>query len=496
MNKFRGKYIVLILALFTGWTEGAGAQSVGKVITLPEALDIAYRQSLQSLEAKNLALVSYWNYKNFKAELLPSLTLEGTLPYLDRSLKNYQNDDGSFRFVRNNYLSEDLSLNISQNISLTGGTVSLQSSLMRIDQLGKRPVGTGYLSIPASLTLIQPIITFNSLRWSKKIEPIKYEESLKQFSVNVEGVFLQTINRYFDLLLSMVNRDIAEQNLKNSDELVKVAEAKRERGLISENDLQQLLLGKMNAQAELIQVRQDYQKKMFALSNFLGLEDNAELSPVIPGQYAELQVDFQRVYDLALSNNPFSENIKRRLLETDMAIAKAKAERGFKLDFYASVGYTGSSTDLWPSYQDLQDRQVASLGIRIPILDWGKGKSKVELAKSKQEVEKGRIEQEKNDFEQNIKILIRQINDQPIITRMFEQADSLARRRYETAYKMFVMGKITVLDINAAQNEQNAARRNYINQIYFSWLYNYKLRQVALFDFVQGRPIVHDPSIH
>lgn len=470
------------------------AQQIPKrVMTLREALDIARRQSLDALVAKNTMRIAYWQYRDFRADMLPSLTLDGTLPSYNRSLNSYQLDNGSYKFIPSNSISENLALSVTQNIPYTGGSISVQTQLQRIDQLGDQR-STNYMSIPGIITLNQPLITSRPLRWSMKIEPIRYQEAQQQYCVDMERVFIQTINCYFDLLLSTVNESIAEQNLSNATELYSIALGKKKLGLISENDLQQLRLGKLNASASVVTARQDREKKMSAFRNYLVINDKTNIELAVPEEFPDIDITLEEVAELAGRNNPITYSVERRLLESQQLIADARASRGFRADVFASFGFSGTDTRMWPSYKNLQNTQVVSLGLRIPILDWGKGKGKVQLAKSRQDVVKVQVEQETMNFEQNMEISVRQYRDQAELTRIFREADSVARLRYKIAFETFVMGQLSVLDINSAQVEQDNARRNYVTQLYASWLYYYNLRQIALYDFVDRKNIIYDPN--
>lgn len=482
------------LVSLCGLCTHAYAQKQEHRIALDQALAIAEDQSLEALEAKNFLRIAYWEYRSYRADLLPNIVMDGTLPNLNKSLTNYQNEDGSFSFIPNRLLSENLSLAVTQNIPQTGGTISVETQIQRIDQLdAPQGNGTNYLSIPAVLTLSQPLLSFNPLKWDRRIKPIKYTAAQKQFVVDMEGVAIKTVNYFFDLLLCQVNKNIAEQNLKNSKTLYEMAEGKKKLGLVSENELQQLKVGYLNASANVVVVQQDFERKMYALRNFLGYDDNYELIPDVPDEMLlNFNYDYPQVMEIVRRNNPFTENIKARLIESEKLIAQAKSERGFRLDLFASIGFTGTDITFPQAYNNLENRQMVNVGVRIPILDWGRGKGKVELSHSRQKIEEGRIERETLDLEQNVQMLIKQIRDQAGLTDLFRQADSLAQNRYKIAFETFVMGQINVLDINVAQSEQDQARRNYITQIYYSWLYYYSLRQITLYDFQQQQDIIND----
>ena len=282
----------------------------------------------------------------------------------------------------------------------------------------------------------------------------------------------------------MVNRDIAEQTLRNATQLYDIALGKKHLGLISDNDLQQLKLGKLNASAGVVIARQDYDQKMCDLRNYLGFNDHVVVEVTIPEEAPYVSISLEEVMALAKANNPITHNARRRLLEAQQIIAQARANRGFQANIYASLGFTGSASSMSPAYRNLQNRQVVSIGVRIPILDWGKGKGRVELAKSQADVENNRVQQEMMDFEQSIMLAVQEYQDQQGLTAIYREADTVAQRRYKTTFDTFVIGKISVLDINAAQSEKDQAKRNYINQLYMSWLCFYNLRQITLFDFL------------
>jgi outer membrane protein TolC len=450
---------------------------------------LAEHQSLDASIARNMLLNASWQYRNYKSELLPNVVLDGTLPSLNRSLSTYQKEDGSYGFVKNNMLGENLSLSLQQNIPFTGGTFTVQSQLQRIDQLDNKT--TGYLSVPFAITLQQPLFHAKTLRWSMRIEPERYKEALKQYQVNMESVYLNVINYYFDLLLAKVNLDIANINFDNAVKLYDIAKGKRSLGLTSQNEMYQLELNRVNAESNVISVMQTYDSKMLSLRNYLRMKSDDTFIPVMPEGFLHLDITAKHVTELAVKNNPITHNLNRRIMEAQKQIDQAKANRGFRADLYASLGNTGSDPALPDSYRHLSSREVVSLGIRIPILDWGRGKGGVKLAESEKEVVTRQTEQIQLNFEQNIILSVSQFRDQSKQVNLAHHADSIAQLRYETAFQTFVMGTINVLDINSAQVERDNAKRKYINELYLSWLCYYNLRQITLFDFITNTDVKH-----
>lgn len=450
-------------------------------ITLKEAITLARVQSVDAAVALNELKTSYWEYRTFRADLLPEINLSGTLPNYNKSYSSYQNQDGSYDFVRNNTLGLSGAISIDQNIWLTGGKLSLTSSLDYFSQLGTGG-DRNFMSVPVTLQLTQPIFGVNNMKWNRRIEPVRYAEAKAAFITATEQVTMQTITYYFNLLLAKETLGTAKQNQTNADHLYEVAQAKRKMGQISENELLQLKLSALNAKAALTEAESDLNAKMFQLRAFLGVGENEILSPVVPESVEGVAMEYNMVLNKALERNSFAQNIRRRQLEADYEVAAARGNLR-SIDLFASVGYTGKDRDFSAVYRNLQDNQIVQVGVKIPILDWGKRRGKVRVAKSNRDVVQSRIRQEQINFNQDIFLLVENFNNQAQQLAIAEEADVIAQQRYKTSIETFLIGKINTLDLNDAQNSKDEARRKHISELYYYWYYFYQIRSLTLWDF-------------
>ena len=69
------------------------------------------------------------------------------------------------------------------------------------------------------------------------------------------------------------------------------------------------------------------------------------------------------------------------------------------------------------------------------------------------------------------------------------KTDITAERRFEVARRLYLMGKSTILDLNAATQEKDAARRNHISALQNFWSLYYTLRSLTGYDFEKGEEI-------
>ena len=486
----RKKMISLAVAGLIALNAAANQPEDVRPITLDEAILIARTQSVDAAVALNELKTAYWEYRTYRADLLPEVNLSAVVPNYNKAYSSYQQEDGSYTFVRNNYMQMNGQLSIDQNIWLTGGTLSLNTSLDFLRQMDGDKTKR-FMSVPIALTLNQPIFGVNNIKWNRRIEPVRYAEAKAAFLSATEEVTMTTINYFFNLLLAKENVGIAQQNLENAEKLYEVAKAKRKMGQISENDVLQLKLNMLNAQSALTNNESTLKSHMFQLRSFLQLGENEELEPVLPETLPTMLLNYQDVLDKALANNSFAHNIRRRQLEADYQVAKAKGNMR-QITLFAQVGFTGTDRTFEGAYHPLKDNQVIQVGFKLPILDWGKRKGQVKVAQSNREVTESRLRQETMNFNQNIFILVEQFNNQRAQLDIADEADAIAQKRYHTNVETFMIGKISTLDLNDAQVSKDEARQKHISELFYYWYYYYQLRSLTLWDFEKNTNIDAD----
>lgn len=475
------KLLTTLLFVFSLVTEVSAQQA----LTLPEAIELARRQSVDAAVALNQLKTAYWEFRTYRADLLPEVNLKATLPDYRKSYNLYQSDDGTYKYVRNNSLRVSGDISVDQNVWLTGGKLSINTSMQFVDPLNTPGARRNYMTVPVGVTFSQPIFAVNDMKWRRRIEPIRYREAQSAFLENVENVTLKTITYYFQLLLAKENYNIAQQNKENADRIFEIAQARRQMGQISENEVLQLKLAALKSASSLTREQSALNAAMFRLRSFLGLSENDHIDPVIPEIIGYPLIDYQTVLSKAQENNPFSQNIRRRQLEADYEVAKAKGAQR-EIDLFASVGYTGQDMAMKSAYQNLMDYQVVQVGVKIPILDWGKRKGRVKVAESNRDVALSKLKQEQMNFNQDIFLLVEQYNHQAEQLRIAHDADEIAQQRYKTSVESFMIGKINTLDLNDAQLSKDSARAKYVSEMHLYWYYFYQLRSLTLFDFQQN----------
>ena len=478
-------YALLLLAL----SAPAGVHGQALTLTLEQAIEQAREMSPDAQSARHTFRSAYWNYRYYRANYLPALTLTSA-PYMDRAINRITMGDGSVQFVEQNLLSTDLSLSVTQNIALTGGTLSLTTSAQRLDLLSEHT--SSWQTSPVMIGYSQSLFGYNSLKWDRRIEPVRYEEARKSYVETLELVAATATQKFFDLATAQSNLEIATTNYANADTLYAYAQGRYEIGTISENEMLQLEINKLNEEANCMSARIEVENAMQELRSYLGIREDTDLQVRLNDSIPDFVVNLNEALLLANANSPDIQNMRRRKLESESNVAQARANAGLKADIYLRFGLTQTGDKLRDAYRDPLDQQYVSLTLSLPILDWGRGKGQVRVARSNRDLVYTQVEQDKTDFQLNVRKLVKQFNLQAQRVRIAARTDRTAQRRAEVARRLYLLGKSSVLDLNASISEKDSARRNYIAALNEYWSLFYTLRSLTLHDFEHDRPLEED----
>ena len=468
----------------------AGQEGGGRRLTLGEAVRLARKQSPDALSARHTFRAAYWNYRAYRANYLPSLTLTSN-PSLDRSINKITQSDGTVRFIEQNFVNSDLTLNLSQNVPFTGGVVTLSSSLARLDMLTDHT--SSWQTAPVQLSYQQSLFGYNSLKWDRRIEPVRYREAEAAYVESLELVAANAAQLFFALASAQSDYAIATSNYAHADTLYRMARGRYEQlGTITENDMLQLELNRLTEETNRMNAAVEVENAMHELRTYLGIQRGDTLTAVVTDSVPAFTISAARALAEASGRSPDVLNMARRRLEAASNVASAKASAGLKADIYLRFGLTQTSDRFSSLYDRLLDQQYVSVGLTLPILDWGRGRGRVRVAKSNRDLVETQVDQSRTDFDLNVRKLVSQFNLQTRRLHIAAQADRTAERRNEVARLLYVRGKSTLLDLNAATSEKDAARRAYLSALATYWELYYTLRSLTLYDFEHGRPLTAD----
>lgn len=296
--------------------------------TLEDIIAQARENAPAALGAATYKEFNYWEYLFYKSNYNPQLRLDGLLPSYSQSVIPVTQPDGTieFRDVEQNLF--DLGLSLEQPITATGGILSVNTTTNRFDNL-QTPEGlngTRWSGTPFNIAFLQPVFAFNSLKWDEKIQPLIYEENKKKYLEEMEKISQRATELFFNYLLAQVRWEIASKNKKGQEEIFKIEKARYHLATTTEDQLLQVELSVLKAEQSLSKATLDMETSALALRSYIGLNENNQFELILPDDIPEFEVNVNQAIELAFQNRSEAVNFKRRELETDADIARAKSE--------------------------------------------------------------------------------------------------------------------------------------------------------------------------
>jgi outer membrane protein TolC len=455
--------------------------SLEQVVALAKANSIAAKQAITVKETK------YWEWRTYKSNYQPQLALTGILPGFNKSYTQVLQPNGTILFQPIHNDNSSLNLDFTQRIAATGGTIYGTTQLQRFTDFDRKNVL--YNGIPYGIGYTQPLFQFNSLRWDKKIEPLKFSESKQAYIEAQEKIAITVTEYFFDLLLAQVNLKIADTNLINTQKILKIANTKFELGKITKNEILQLQLEELNAQKAVGTAKRDVEIATLNLRSYAGLADGEKISLFEPATVKNTSIETEKVLAEAFANRSDAIAFARRLAEAKRDVAKAKGENGLNATLNANLGFSNAGNKIFDVYRSPISQQSVQLQLSIPVLDWGRSKSRTKTAEANEKFTTYAVEQDKQVFKQQIVTQVTLYNMMKEQLLLTANAEKIAAEKYKIASERYILGNLSITDLSIAFQENDRAKRDYITSLRDFWSAYYQLRYLSLYDFEKNEKI-------
>jgi len=461
-------------------------------LSLKKAIELANDSSIAAFRAQNLFLASFWDYKNYEASSKPTLSLNTSPFSYDRSItKQFNAVDSSYSYYQQHNLSSAMGLILNQNIALTGGSISVNSSLNRLQNFGSQPF-TQFSSSPVWIALSQPLFAYNSFKWEKKIAPLKYEKAKKELISSYENNAYTVVGYFFNLAMAEQNFKLAQTNLANADTLYAIGNKRYTISTITRMDLLNLKLELLNCKDQLTIAGNSLTRAQSLLLSFLSMDKDTPLELILPEEVPDLTVEVFKAIELAKANNPTVLGFQQEELESNSNVESIKKKNQPEVSLNASYGLSRTSDKLPEVYKGLSRQEYINLNLSIPLMDWGLRKGRLNLALKEREAKMASLKQDKIDFEEEIGTQVATFNVQNHLVLSARETSNVANEAYEISKIKFKIGNMDINDMIAQLNRKDSALRNYISTLQGYWSSFYAVRRITLFDFETNQSLSVD----
>lgn len=473
----------------------ATAAAAQQKMVLHDVVGMAQRSSPSYYRAQSRALNSLYAYRYFKAGQMPRLVLNfnnASSPMGETT--TIEQPNGEIEVRRRSTSNSTLGLGLQQIVPWTGGIFSVRSDLGRVDVFSPESK-TSYWATPFTLNYNQPTFLYNPYNWERKISPLMYEESKRTYVEDLERVALDASAFFFAALSAQTQEKIYQLNVQNTDTLYKISKGRFDLGKIAENELLQIELSLLNARNSLEQATLQKEIAYQELKRFLNMPKDADIELTLPNNTPTFDVPLDKAVAEAGNNRQSVLEFRRRRLEAEQDVAQARGNSGYELNLSAQMGQAGGGLDpttIKGAYSGGEVQQRFNVGVSIPVMDWGRARNRVRQAKANRDLIEIDVQQAERSFEQEVYLQTQQFNIQKKLLASATKADTIAQLRYEITKQRYLIGKISITDLNLAQQEKDQASQGYISALRNFWNAYYTVRRLTLYDFERDGKIRYE----
>lgn len=456
-------------------------------LTLSSSIERAMSNGPSLRVARDQFAARKARYESFRSGLYPQVSVQGQAPGYFRSITSVVQPDGSTVFAPQSQANTTVGLVVSQQIPWTGGELSLNSSLNRIDLLESKL--TSYRSTPLSLTYRQPLFQLNTLGWNVETQDLTIRRSEREWDEALEDISIDITNKYFDAAVAALNMENASKNVQINDTLYQISVGRYNVGKIAENELLQNELAVLNARTQLANATTSYDRARRSLCYALGMPKESAVHLVLPETIPDLILLPERAVEEALRNRSDMIDRDLDLFMAERSVAEAEFSSSLSATMSVNAGLNQRAGTIPDAYRHLLDQQQFSVSFQVPIIQWGAGSEAVEAAKADQRRTLTTSEMRVNTIEDEVSAQVATLRLLSSEVGIAAKSETIAVRRFEVSKDRYLIGKIDVTNLFLAQNEKDSARRSRVQTLGEFWLGYYRLRRLTLYDFVANRPL-------
>ena len=164
-------------------------------------------------------------------------------------------------------------------------------------------------------------------------------------------------------------------------------------------------------------------------------------------------------------------------------------DNGLQMSLRASFGLARGSTTLSDIYQDPYGERQISVGLDIPIVNWGRKKEAVKIASLQKELVNTQISQSKAVIINNVRRVVQAFNVLQDEVAIQKKIMENATQRFEISNQRYILGNIALTDLTIAQADKDRSKRDYVMSVARYWDAYYGIRMLSGFDFVSNQKI-------
>ena len=335
------------------------------------------------------------------------------------------------------------------NVSISGSYQrTLQKQVMVMDMGGQAmeiKVGRDN-NINTSASASMPLV--NAQLWeSLKLSSLDVELAVEQARSSKISMISQVKQAFYAVLLTQKSHEVVSGVYENARKNYEKTEQRFNVGKASEVEHLRAQVTMMNAEPNVSSAENAVLLATWQLKAIMGIDLGTEVEVVgdLNDYTNEMLTPYVSEDDLSSNSTLMQLDIQNRMLESTIRMQKKQ----YLPTLAASINYNYSAMgddklSWFPS-------STAALSLSIPVFDGFQKRYSIKQSK----VSKNMLELQREDTERNLRIAIRNYNDQmALCIKNYQAANAtveVAQKSYDISEKMYEVGKATLVELNDAQ---------------------------------------------
>ena len=316
-------------------------------------------------------------------------------------------------------------------------------------------------NINATATASMPLV--NAQLWeSLKLSGMNVELAVEQARSSKIGLIKQVKQSFYAVLLAQESLNVMKEVYDNALKNFEKTEQRYNVGKASEVEYLRAQVTVMNAEPNVSSAQNAVVLATWQLKAVMGIDlgTNVKVAGSLSDYTDEMLNPYVTEDDLSNNSTLLQLGIQDRIMESTIRMQK----RQYLPTLAASINY---------NYSAMGDNELrwfpsstAALSLNIPIFDGFQKHYTIKQSK----VNKQTLELQREDTERNLRIGMRNYNDQmALCIKNYQAANatvSIAQKSYDISSKMYEVGKATLVELNDAQLALEQAQLTQAQAIY------------------------------
>jgi outer membrane protein len=347
-------------------------------------------------------------------------------------------------------------------LPFTGGAINISSSLNNARDFNNKT--SNFSSNWANISYQQTINGFNSFRWNKKLNVLQKSKDSIAFLKEKKEMIYEVSKMYTEIQPLSLKSHLYKMDIDKTQKILFEFEQKLKYGKVLKIDIEQLKITLERLQSQLEINELHYASSLKSLKNTINMNNQKDIN-LKPIEEIDFEINKELLVE-AIKNNGFDVEKTIRLLESESSIDKAKKEGAIAVSLQLGMGLNSSANTISNLYETPAQSQFVTVGTKILILDWGKSKKNIAIAK----LDKATIEYEIQDNEKKmeqqvddllqyhltlkaqLKSLKQQLKLNNTITEMFDELMKYGRKTISEYNTQLVESFNTVIEYQKTVN--------------------------------------------